>query len=161
MKREALWSNKDGLYVGFGTRDVETTGSAAVVTEGTRSEIVMRIKLSELADTIDVTDVINAPIIPAGSILESAKLHVETAAVGATAVLDIGLCTVAGVDVDDDGVDAAIATATLVDGYYVACDGAKIGTELAQASKLYASYDTAAFTDGVVVVTVTYIQKSF
>lgn len=158
MKKSVIWTNSDGLAVGFGPRDVETTYSAKLSVGGNRQQVVMRIKLSELADTIDANDLINAPVIPAGAVLETARLFMETAAVGATAVLDIGIAKASdGTDIDDDGIDVAIATATLVDGYTVACDGAKLGTELAYASKVYASYDTAAFTDGVAVLTVEYV----
>lgn len=157
MNKSSIWTNKDGLAVGFGTRDVEKTGSYVVDTDGSYKELVVRLVLSDLADTIDVNDVVNAPVIPSGSFISSALLVVETAAVGATAVLDIGLCTVAGVDVDDDGIDAAIATATLVTDYDTACDGAKIGLHTTADWKVYASYDTAAFTAGVVKVVIKYL----
>lgn len=158
MKKATIWTNSDGLAVGFGTRDSETTGSAKVVTAGKRQEIVMRLKLSELGDAIDANDLINAPVIPAGSVILSANLRVIDAATGTNAVLDIGIAKASdGTDLNDDGIDAAIATATLVNAYYVACDGAEIGAEMAYDTKLYASYDTAAFTGGVVEVTVTYI----
>jgi hypothetical protein len=161
MNRSSIWNNSDGLAVGFGPRDSETTGSAKVVTAGRRQQVVLRIKLSELADTLDTNDLINAPTIPAGSLLETARLFVLDAAVGASAVLDIGLAkSVDSTDIDDDGVDVAIATATLVDGYTTLCDGAKIATELAYDSKVYASYDTAAFTGGVVLVVLEYLCPS-
>lgn len=161
MKKSSIWANSDGLAVGFGPRDTETTEVTKVSLGGNRQQLVARIKLSELADAITANHLINAAYIPAGALLESAKLFVETAAIGVNAVLDIGLAKVSdGTDIDDDGIDVAIATTTLVDGYNTACDGAKIGTELAYDSKIYASYDTAAFTAGVVVLTVEYVCKA-
>ena len=158
MNKASLWSNSDGLVVGFGTRSVEQTASSKVSLGGQRQQIVMNVKLSDLADTLDTNDLVNAPVIPAGAVLESAKLFVVDAAVGATAVLDLGIAkAVDSTDIDDDGIDVAIATATLTDGAVIACDGAKIGTELAYASKVYASYDTAAFTGGNIVVTIEYL----
>lgn len=158
MNRDTIWTNADGLAVGFGTRDVEQTGSAKLSVGGDRQQVRFRIKLADLTDTTVGNQLINAPSIPAGAILETARLFVESAAVGVNAVLDIGLAKTAdGAIIDDDYVDAAIATATLVDGYTVLCDGAAIGTELAFNSKVYASYDTAAFTSGVVVVTLEYV----
>jgi hypothetical protein len=158
MNKASLWANSDGLVVGFGARDAETTGSAKVSVGGMRQQVVVRLKLSELGDTLDTNDLVNAPIIPAGALLESARLFVESAAAGTNAVLDIGIAkAVDSTDIDDDGIDVAIATTTLVDGYTTLCDGAKIATELAYNSKVYASYDTAAFTSGVVVITVEYV----
>ena len=157
MNRDSLWTNSDGLVVGFGPRDVEYTGSATVSTAGARKQVVARFRLSDLGDALDTNDLVNAPVIPAGALLEAAKLYVYTAAAGVNAVLDIGIATAAGADVNDAGIDAAIATATLVEGYDTACDGALVGTKLANNSKVYASYDTAAFTAGVVTVVIDYI----
>jgi hypothetical protein len=160
MKKATIWANSDGLAVGFGPRDTETVEVTKVSLGGNRQQLVCRIRLSELADTITANHLINAAYIPAGSLLETVRLHVETAATGVNAVLDIGLAKLSdGTDIDDDGVDAAIATATLVDKYTTLCDGALVGTELTYDSKIYASYDTAAFTAGVVVLTAEYICK--
>jgi hypothetical protein len=157
MNKSSIWSNKDGLAVGFGTRDVEYTYSAGVSVKGVRQQALLRLRLADLGDTVDANDLINAPVLPSGAFIESAKLFVEDAAVGVNAVLDIGFAKASdGTALDDDGIDAAIATATLVDQYDVACDGGVIGTQLSEAARMYASYDTAAFTAGVVLVVVDY-----
>jgi hypothetical protein len=162
MNRNSLWTNSDGLVVGFGTRDVESTGSAKVSLGGRRQQVVFKITGTDLADSDVSAQLVNAVVIPAGSILESAKLFVESVFAGATAVLDIGIYKASdGTAVDDDGVDAAIAVTSIDgDGDIIACDGALIGTELAFDSKLGASYDTAAFTSGVAYVTVEFISPA-
>ena len=157
--RESNWTNSDGLVVGFGTRDVETTGSAKVSLGGQRQQVVVDIYGPDLADSDVAAQLVHAVTIPAGALLESAKLVVKTAFAGATAVLDIGVYNASsGAAVDDDGVDAAVAvTAIDAAGDVIACDGALIGTVLANNSKIAASYDTAAFTAGVAELVVEYV----
>lgn len=157
--RAHTWTNKDSLYVGFGTRKTEAnTGS----NHGGRSAIrtqTVKIRASELGDTVAAATLENAAIIPADALLLSANLFVTTSFVGATAVLDIGTYKAADNLVeDDDGIDAAIATATLVAGYAVACDGADINTVVTgEGFKIGASYDTAAFTAGEATLVVRYL----
>ena len=158
-KRKLNWTNKDGLVVGFGTRGVETTYSAKASRGGPEQQIVMRIRGADLADAVVADQLIHAPIIPAGAFIKSAYLQVDTAFEGVNAVLDIGVYKLSdGTAVDDDGIDAAIATATLVASYDVACDGAEVGKEQAVACKIAASYDTAAFTAGEATLIVTYVD---
>lgn len=157
-KRDTNWTNADGLVVGFGTREAETTYSAKVSRGGPEQQVVMRIKGADLADSAVADQLVHAPVIPAGALLKSAHLQVDTAFVGTNAVLDIGLYKASdGSAIDDDGVDSAIATTTLVADYDVACDGAEIGLKTDFACKIAASYDTAAFTDGVATLVVTYV----
>lgn len=161
MARQNYWTNSDGLIVGFGTHSVDRNVPGKTNTKGVQQEIVFTI---HGADVPDVTptglQIVNSPIIPADSLLLSATLFVTTAFVGATAVLDIGTWNPStGVTTDDDGIDAAIAVATLADNAVVACDGAQIGTVLAAPAVVYASYDTAAFTAGQATLVVRYIPK--
>jgi len=159
MGRASSWTNSDGLVVGFGPRTVETNAGAKVVTAGKRQQVVVKIVGgSEIKDSDVSAQLVNAVEIPADALLESAKLFVTTAFAGATAVMDIGIYNAStGAAVDDDGIDAAVALATLVDNAVVACDGALIGTVLANRSKIGVSYDTAAFTAGVATLVVEYI----
>lgn len=159
MSRQTYWTNSDGLVVGFGTRTVETNSATAVSTGGARQQLVVPIRGgSEILDSDVSAQLIYGAVIPANSLLESAKLFVTTAFAGATAVLDIGLYKRSdGTAVDDDGIDSAIAVATLADNAVVACDGALIGTVLANDSKVGVSYDTAAFTAGEATLVIEYI----
>ena len=157
--RKTNWTNADGLVVGFGTRKVETTYSAKETGSGVEEKVVMRIRGADLADSDVTAQLVHAPVIPAGAFIKSAYLQVDTAFEGTNAVLDIGLYKASdGTAVDDDGIDSAIATATLVAHYDVACDGAEVGKEQAYACKVAASYDTAAFTAGEATLIVTYVQ---
>jgi len=160
MPRANLWSNADGLTVGFGRRTVEVNSGQQVVTAGASQQIVVKISGPTIPDSDVSAQLLHAATIPADSLLLRADLFVTTAFAGASAVLDIGIYNAStGATVDDDGIDAAIATATLVDNFDVVCDGALIGTVLAQDSKVGVSYDTAAFTAGEATLVIQYIPK--
>jgi hypothetical protein len=85
---------------------------------------------------------------------------------GGSAVLDIGLYTDDGDEtstaLDDDGIDSAVAVASLGADVVISCDGAFIGVKNVGANKVYVvfTYDTAAFTAGVGVLRVKYIRPS-
>lgn len=156
--RNHKWENKDGLFVGFGTRRSESNSAPQTRTAGVEQEFRMAIKARELNDVATAAEVENGAVIPAGAFLLSASLYVNTAfASGGVAVLDLGLLNATtGVITDDDGIDVAIALNTLGAGDVVECDGALIGEQLAAANKVIASYDTAAYTAGEATLVVRY-----
>lgn len=158
MKKSNLWTNADGLVVGFGARDVESTGSSKVSTAGVEQEIVMKIVGTDVADTDVAAQLVNAPTIPAGSHIISATLYVLTAFAGATATVDIGLYKQSdGTAINAAGIDSAIAiTAIDADDDEIACDGALIGTVIDLAAKVGVTYNTAALTAGVGTLVVKY-----
>lgn len=159
-KRGANWTNKDGLYVGFGTRKAENNTSAAHADRGAIQTMTVKIVGTELADTCTAASLENAAVIPADALLLDARLFVTTAFAGASAVLDIGTYNASdNTEADDDGIAAAIATATLVDNYTVACSGADTGVvcDGTNGWKIGASYDTAAFTAGEATLVIRYI----
>jgi hypothetical protein len=157
--RNAKWENKDGLFIGFGTRKSESNSAPQVSTSSVTQEIRMAIKGTELNDVATAAEVENGAVIPAGAYLVSANVYVSEAFTsGGVAVLDLGLLNAGtGVITDDDGIDAAVALAALEAGDTVACDGALIGTQLAAANKVIASYDTAAYTAGAATLVVRYV----
>lgn len=165
MARNAIWSNSDGLAVGFGTHDVVTSGSYAIQDDGATQKLYMKFRGEDLADAVSATgdQIIQAPSIPNGATILSATLKVTEAFTSAgSAVLDIGLYNSAGTAVDDDGIDAAYAVASLTLGAEVACDGADINTVVATTGgvKVGASYDTAAFTAGEAILEVEFATAS-
>lgn len=156
--RNHKWENKDGLFVGFGTRRSESNSAPQTSTAGVYQEFRMAIKGTELNDVATAAEVENGAVIPAGAFLVSASLYVNTAFTSeGVAVLDLGLLNATtGAITDDDGIDAAVALAALEAGDVVACDGALIGTQLAAPNKVIASYDTAAYTAGEATLVVRY-----
>ena len=144
----ASWTNSDGLVQYFGPRKSENSVPAEAVNPSLgRKMITVYFRGEDLGDTVTPSE--RGALIPSGSYLRSATLTVQEAFAGATAVLDLGIYKVGatGTD-DDDGIDAAVAVASLTAGVDIACDGAAIGTVLTGDYRIGPSYDTAAFTAG-------------
>lgn len=168
MNKESIWTNKDGLYVGFGTREVDNTNATKHKQYGNLQSVVLKIVGTELvaAASIGGKQLANAPIIPAGSEIYRVRLVVDTQFAGANALLDVGAFGASDDAVDDaDGFLDAITVATLVTGFsadYVTTggggfDGDLIKTILAVDTKVVPALgDANAFTAGVATVTVEY-----
>lgn len=153
------YTNADGLYVltHGGQGEVLNNGSTAV---GVRKALVVTFPdLTTLADAA-WTPTANDAFIPAGAVILKSTLVVDTAATsGGLAVLDVGLYEADGTVIDDDGLDAALAVASLTAGTVIDGDGADVGTKVGTANAYVGvTYDTAAFTAGAVTVVVEYIQ---
>lgn len=145
------WLNSDGLYLRFGTDEdtnTVTAGEFNVVGENRVTEIVF--DYADLAATGTATILANTVAIPAGARIEKANLYVETAFASAgSATLTIGTIDQdRSTVIDADGIDAAIAVAALTAGATIACDGAQVGTTLANTALITATEGTAAFTAG-------------
>lgn len=160
--KKTLWTNQDGLVVGFGPREETSSSAAKVSSGGYRQQLVLKIKGTDLTDVVSASSdaIVHGAIIPADSLIESAKLFVTTAFAGTNAALDIGVFQVDGTIVDDDGVDAAIAVGSLTDNVVITANGADIGTIAATDVKIAASYDTAAFTAGEATLVVEYVTEA-
>lgn len=154
----AIWTNSDGLEVRFGLD--RTTEQPSGRTAGEEKTLVWTVAdATTIADTDTAAVAGDEAFIPAGAIIKDAYFVVDTAFAGATAVLDIGLKQAAGTNIDDDGIDAAIAV-TDIDAAddVIVCDGALIGTRMANDSYIMMTYDTAAFTAGAGKLVVKYIE---
>lgn len=158
--KATYWTNKDGLYVGFGPRAVLKNAGAQVNTDGMRREVVMKIDGALLTATVGVDQLANAPVIPAGSYIEEALLVVNTAFSDVNGELNIGGYLLSGTVDDADGFDATIDVASLVANAEVTCDGSYVGKVLANSVKVACDYDSAAFTDGAATLVITYIPPA-
>lgn len=76
------------------------------------------------------------PLIPANARIVSSEIKVLTAMDGTVGTITMGLEEPDGTVIDVDGLDVAVAQATLVAGATVAGDGALIGTVVTVASNL-------------------------
>ena len=144
------WENEDGLDVKFGTE------RATVRIDGTKNaeDHRMVVYLSDATalgttDTAAVTEPTEA-FIPAGAVITRAYFVVDTAFTsGGSATLDIGTKQKAGTNIDDDGIDAAVAVAALAANAVIDCDGALVpGRAVTYDSYIMWTYNTAAFTAG-------------
>lgn len=85
--------------------------------------------------------------VQANAVVRKAHIRVLTAAAGGTSY-NFGLNQPDGTVIDADGIDAAIATATLVAGAHIECDGALIGKEIGAAAGQLIVAATGTFTAG-------------
>lgn len=145
----ARWENEDGLDVKFGTT------RSTVRVDGTKNaeDHRMVVYLSDATavattDTAAVTEPTEA-FIPSGAIITRAYFVVDTAFTsGGSATLDIGTKQKAGTNIDDDGIDAAVAVAALAANAVIDCDGALVPGQTTADSYIMFTYNTAAFTAG-------------
>ena len=160
----STWVNDDGLEVRFGTSKATNYKGGQVSVYGDEQEVRVTITGTDVPST-------DAPIdkkvtIPSGAYITEAYLNVTTAFTsGGAATLDIGLMLDDGDGTystsDDNGIDAAIAVATLVDNYATSCDGAQVETTVTDATNglplvVSYGYNTAAFTAGVAELVIKY-----
>jgi hypothetical protein len=163
MNKKSIWTNKDGLYVGFGPRAVEVNSAAVIgAGDGQTRTVILKIVGAEVPSAAGAKELANSAVIPAGANIKSVRVVVDSAFTGGTS-LDLGGFTLADAADDDDGFIAALLTATLAAGYdetYTAAaankGGAYLGTKLANTVKVAPSYNTSAFTAGVATVTIEY-----
>jgi hypothetical protein len=132
MGKASVWSNSDGLAVGFGPR-TETTGAGFRVSDnGSTEKLHVEFGYADCDTALSTTSdfIVYGPAIPNGALILSATLKVTEAWTTGTDI-DIGLYTDAGAIVDVDGIDAAVLTAALTLGAEIACDGADVNTVVA------------------------------
>jgi hypothetical protein len=158
MNKKSIWTNKDGLYVGFGPRGVETNSAAALTTDdGNVRKVVLRLNGPTLG-AASAKELANAAVIPAGSNIKSVRVVVHSAFTGGTSVSIAGFTTADASD-SATGFLNAVVTATLVAGYDATltapgagAGGGYLGTILASNIK---PVPTAAGTYGAGDATVT------
>ena len=119
----ADWNNPDGLEVRFKNPEAGQTG-AGVSTLGAVKNLVLDF---DFATAITAAADGHEAFIPAGSYIKSATLIVLSPMTGTTGTLTIGLAQKDGSVIDADGIDAAVAQATLIASAVVKCDGALAG----------------------------------
>ena len=144
------WLNSDGLYIKTGV-DEALQHRAGMYETTTPHEIVAEIQIlvSELAAVGSNTLLSDSVYMPKNAYITKAEFFVETAFAGATGTLDLGFIRKdRTTELDYDGIDAAIAVASLTAGAVIACDGALIKTRLANAGIPTARNNTADFTAG-------------
>lgn len=152
-----IWTNSDGLEVRFGL-DRATSQATGRTSAEEKVLIVDLPDATALGDTDTAAASGDDAFIPADAIIKDAYFVVDTAFTGTNAVLDIGLKQADGTNVDDDGIDAAVAVAALGADAVVAADGADVGTRTATDVYIMFTYDTAAFTAGAGKLVIKYIQ---
>lgn len=118
------WTNEDGLLVRFDTE------RSVVAPDGTTNPEVHTLAVildsAGLPGLSDVND--DRASLPANALVVDAYLVCNTAWTGTSPTLTVGLANAAGVAIDADGIDAAVAVdgVQAAAGDVVACDGALV-----------------------------------
>jgi hypothetical protein len=150
------WLNSDGLYIKYGTDEAALTKGGEIGDFFQYNEHQAEFVLSGATATYDFAAVgsdkilSDTLVIPAGARISGCNIYVETAFTsGGSATLQFGLIrTDRSTAIDDDGLLAATAVATLVSNYTTGGTGALVGTTLASDALVTAKVATAAFTAG-------------
>lgn len=116
------WTNSDGLEVRFTGPEANQSGAESV--GGATKELVVDFNFAE---AITAAAWAHESFIPANAYIKSATLIVTSAMTGSSGTLTIGLAQKDGTVIDADGIDAAVAQATLIASAVVKCDGALAG----------------------------------
>ena len=160
MARGATWTNFDGLSVGFGTLDSKNPNGAMVRTQGNVN--IMQFPFSYDASNYEIgtdTPSTKSVPIPANSTILRGQLQVTTAFAGGTNY-DFGLMEADGTEIDDDGLDAAVALADIdAVNDIITFDGGLIGANVGTADAYFGVVTTGTFTAGEGIVTVEYVLE--
>lgn len=162
MNKSSIWTNKDGLYVGFGPRKVEVnTASAVVAGDSNLRKIVMKIVGTDLPATAGAVELANAVIIPAGAKVLRALLHVDTLFTsGGAATIEVGTYTLADAADDEDSlITSANTLLANIDTTAEEVTGSGVlvgGAPLAAARKVAVRRTTTTYTAGVGTVIIEY-----
>lgn len=122
-----------GAEIDFGLPPTTDRGGLVTSTQGTFTVVyeldVLNLPAADLDTDLDGTADAYSHTwakIPAGARIKEAFIRVTTAFAGGTNV-NVGLRTKANAEIDNDGIDAAVATAALTPaGKVVVCDGALV-----------------------------------
>lgn len=165
MASDSKTANADGLTQAYGVSEANVEDGGKVV-EGQYSKFVLNFTFADLNSTTE--EIMSEQVLPDNVNIKSAQLFITTAFVGATGTLDIGLIQAddRSTAIDQDGIDVAIAV-TAIDaiGDVVDCDGALIGPgasagPITESALVTMTNDTADFTAGAGVLTITYFHTA-
>lgn len=156
------YTNADGLYLQWGTEKTVPNVAGEYKTYGRLRDIEIKLDLTTVGT--NPTIISDTTFFPKGARIEEVEIFTQTAATGATAVLNLGLIRADRTTAyDADGFIAALAlTAIDTAGEKTVLRvgstgaGAFIGTTLANVGLLVADWDTAAFTAGVLIIRIRY-----
>lgn len=172
MARNALWSNPDGLSVGFGTHSSDNELFREVAKQGSRRIYQAYLIYASLVDTSTATSYpfdVHEAVVPRGSLALRGSVQSIVGAVGTNPTLDIGMWSrglaTEVVDTTDglvaDITEAELATigeAHILDGSMIVAIGSStaitVGATADMDCAIAPSYETDAFTAGTGLFTI-------
>lgn len=143
-----------GRQTHFGPLDTDQKRGAVVAGVGKTKQVEYVFSYDDLPADDDGNEMLIR--IPAHSFIEAAYLKVGTAWAGGTNI-NIGLAQTDGTVIDADGIDAAIATASLTANAIIDCDGALIGASVGANDAVLEVTDTGTYTAGTATLVIEYL----
>lgn len=161
------WTNADGLFIRYGTLEAVPAKQGEYSRLGPRHEIEADILWSDLAAFGTTSIIGNDVAVPKGAQIEAVVLTVETAFVGSTATLSLGLIqpdrvTTTGVGSTVLVNAAAVSTLTLGAVLTITAGSTAVGAAVGAAAQtvnglLTATVGTANFTAGRLKARIYYV----
>jgi len=152
------WLNNDGLYIKYGRKMDTQARAGEYELDGPNHVTEVVLNLAQLTAAAQIID--DTVSIPANARIARVEVVTDTVAAGVGAVLNVGIIDQdRSTVIDADGFVAALPTASMdaageTTVLYVGTSyaGSSIGVTNNNAGLITADYDTAAFTQGKVVV---------
>lgn len=149
------FKNVGGRQTHFGPLDTDQKRGAVVHGNGAEKQIEWVFSYDDLPADDDGNEMLAK--IPANSFIEAAYLKVGTAWAGGTSI-DVGLAQTDGTVIDADGIDAAVATASLTADAIIDCDGALVGASVGSDDAVLEVTATGTYTAGTATLVVRYLE---
>lgn len=153
MSREII----NGVPNQFGRHEVDKKLPYYMPNEGILKTLIVPFFYDDLP-VVSANDA-GVQLIPANSFIHSAYINVSGTAFAGGTSYNFGLYESDGTVIDADGIDAAVATATLAANAWVACDGALIGASIGTAAGQVVIAATGTFTAGYGKLAINYISN--
>jgi|SRR5882672_7736318 len=164
----ANYKNLDGLLVRYGLDTAKGAQVGAPSVLGAVKQWIGILEAGRLTLAGGLIGGVPDVVFPVGSVILRANLIVtETFTSGGAATLDLGLANKDGTytNLNETGIAAAIALATLAAGSVVALTGALVGAGTARATTVvsYPSYDVdvALYTAGKALMVIEYVEPMY
>lgn len=143
-----------GRQTHFGAMDTDQKRGAISHGNGQKKEVEYVFSYDDLPADDDGNEMLIR--IPADSFIEAAYLKVGTAWAGGTSI-DIGLAQTDGTVIDADGIDAAVATASLTANAIIDCDGALVGASVGSNDAVLEVTASGTYTAGTATLVIEYL----
>lgn len=128
------WINADGLYLKFGTKEAKPTDIGEYGDFDPGSVHLVEVELTpESLHSVGKIYPGDTTKLPKDFYLKKAEIFVEEAFVGVGMTIDFGIDNADRTVRDADGIDAAVATASLTAGATITCDGDLVNTRVTSA----------------------------
>jgi len=151
----AVEITSQGVRKNYNVRETEKKAPSRPVTAGEVKEHVVEFAYDSLPSASELDNLVTS--IPANSFLLSSHLYVSEAWVGGTS-LTIGLSEADGTAIDADGIDAAVATATLTAGAWIVNDGALVESSVGSEAGQVVATVSGTYTAGAAKLVVRYLE---